>query len=136
VSVQPGRNVLIKIGDGASPTEAFSEIGEMEIRRLLLRQAPLERTNQETVGRWQELLVRGARSARIEGLARFKHSTAEAAMITAALLDVTTNFRFEAATWGVLAGAFAIIELDMEGRLGTDMTWRIALASGGALVWT
>lgn len=135
MSKEPGRNIEISIGDGGTPTEIFTKIGRMQLRRLRLSQIGIDVTDQASTGRWRELLAKGLRSARIEGLGEFRHSPAEDSVRAAFFAGTKPNFRFELGRWGRIEGPFLVLEMDFQGRLEENFAVSLIFESSGELSW-
>jgi len=134
MSHQPGRNVLVRIGDGAV-SETFSEIGRLNLRRLKLRAAFADLTDRNSTNQWRELLGSGVRTARIEVAGLWRESAAEESMRAAFFTGQTPNFEFDFSRWGTLTGAFGVVDLDLVGNLEGDSTVAGIFESAGALTW-
>lgn len=126
----------MKLGDGASPTEAFTEIGLLDVRRFLFRQTASDATNESTADGWRALLASGTRSMRLEGLGLFRSSSAEIALMTKMLNRTTPNFLLILPEWGTFQGPFHIAEMEFEGRFQGDFSYRLIFESAGALTFT
>ncbi|HRE44328.1 MAG TPA: phage major tail protein, TP901-1 family [Terricaulis sp.] len=76
---QKGRDVLIKIGDGASP-EAFATIAGVRAKTISLNARSVDGTSGESPSAWRELIAgAGVKSASVSGAGVFKDSSSDAA---------------------------------------------------------
>jgi TP901-1 family phage major tail protein len=78
MAAQKGKDILLKIGDGASP-ETFTTVAGLRARTLSLNAKSVDTTDSESTGRWRELLAgAGIKSAAVAGSGVFRDVTADA----------------------------------------------------------
>ena len=136
MSAQAGRDALIKIGDGGGP-ETFTSIGGMRIKRTRFGQTLVDSTDQDSTGRWRELLASASKKfVRLEGEGVFKDTASEEAVRTAFFGDTLTNFQFVFPDWGTIQGAFLVARLDTDSDAELELRYRMVFESGGAITWT
>jgi len=67
MAAQPGKDLLIKVGDGEA-SEAFTTIGGLRTKRIAFNDETVDVTHSGSTGRWRELLAgAGVRSAEVSG---------------------------------------------------------------------
>lgn len=64
--IQQGKNVLLKLGDGATPTEAFTVIGALRSNSLTINRENIDITTKDS-NYWQELMSGGVGSVEVNG---------------------------------------------------------------------
>ena len=70
MAAQKGKDLLLKIDDGSG---AFVTVAGLRTQRFALNADPVDVTNQESAGRWRELLAgAGVRRASVAGSGVFK----------------------------------------------------------------
>lgn len=135
MAYQPGRNVIIAISDGGSP-EAFTPVGYMTVRRLVLSSRPVDATNMQSAGQWREIIGGDVRSVRAEGSGVFKDSAAEEAVRAQFFSNLPENYQLTFPSWGTLTGLFMATSLTMEGRLAEPSLFGMVLESSGEVTWS
>ena len=137
MAAQKGKDILLKIGDGASP-EAFATLAGVRARTLSLNARSVDVTDSDSAGRWRELLEgAGVRQCSVSGSGVFRDAAADA-QIRQSFFDQTAR------TWQlVVAGPFLVAALEYAGQFGAGLrrgdgeaTFALTLASAGALAFT
>lgn len=76
MAAQKGKDLLLKIDDGLG---AFVTVAGLRTQRFALNADPVDITNQESSGRWRELLAgAGVRRASVAGSGVFKDGASDA----------------------------------------------------------
>lgn len=133
---QKGRDVLIKIGDGASP-EVFSTIAGVRAKTISLNARSVDGTSGESPEAWRELIAgAGVKSASVSGAGVFKDAASDAAMQAAFFAQAVRRFQLIIPSFGVIEGPFLIESLDYSGDHDGEAAFAVTLASAGALSFT
>ncbi|MFN3462695.1 MAG: phage major tail protein, TP901-1 family [Terricaulis sp.] len=130
---QKGRDVLIKIGDGADP-EVFATIAGIRAKTISLNARPVDGTSGESPAAWRELIAgAGVKSASVSGAGVFKDAASDALIQQAFFSQAVTSFQLVIPDFGTLTGPFLIEALDYSGDHDGEAAFAITLASAGAL---
>ena len=136
MAAQKGKDVLIKIGDGA-PSETFTTIAGIRARTITLNAKTVDATDSDSAGRWRELLAgSGVKSVAVAGSGVFRDSAADAAMRQAFFDQSAGNWQLIIPGFGVFQGPFVIATLDYAGQHDGEATFSLSLASAGAVAFT
>ena len=134
MAAQKGKDLLLKIDDGSG---AFVTGAGLRTQRFALNADPVDVTNQESAGRWRELLAgAGVRRASVAGSGVFKDGASDALMRQTFFDGLIRNWQIVAPSFGVIQGAFQISSLDYRGEHSGEVTFELSLESAGALTFT
>lgn len=132
---QRGKDLLLKIGDGAVP-EQFRTIGGLRTRSLALNAQSIDITHAQSVGGWRELLSgAGARQASIAGAGVFLNEDAAETVRARFFDNAITQWEIIIPGFGAITGPFLIANLDYAGDHDGEATMSLALESAGALTF-
>ncbi|MGD9656569.1 MAG: phage major tail protein, TP901-1 family [Methylocystis sp.] len=132
MSAQKGKDLLLKINDGAS----FVTIGGLRTRRLALNADTVDVTDAESSGRWRELLEgAGVRRASVSGTGIFKDQASDALLRQTFFDGLLREWQIVIPDFGVLSGLFQIANLDYRGEYSAEVTFDISLESAGELAF-
>jgi TP901-1 family phage major tail protein len=122
MTAQKGKDLLLKVdSDGAG---SFATVGGLRARTLAFNAASVDVTDQESAGRWRELLEGGGiKTARLSGSGIFKDAAS----------DETLRQYFFA---GTVEGPFQIASLEYGGQHDGEVSFDLSLESAGALAFT
>jgi TP901-1 family phage major tail protein len=134
MSAQRGKDLLIKIGDGASP-ETFTTVAGLKATTLAFNATNIDVTNADSVNEWRELLAGGIKSATISGSGVFKDAASDAALRAAFFNQALPDFQIVIPHFGTLTGPFKITQLQYEGPYDGEVKITLSLASAGALTF-
>lgn len=133
MSGQKGRDVLIKIGDGADP-EVFTTIAGIRAKTISLNARTVDGTSGESPEAWRELIAgAGVKSASVSGAGVFKDAESDASIQQAFFTQTITRFQLIIPDFGALTGPFLVEALDYSGDHDGEAAFAITLASAGAL---
>lgn len=137
---QKGRLLLIKIGDGATPTEAFTTLCGLKSKTLTINNNEIDVTTADCADPggplWTEVMD-GAKRVSVSGNGYFKDDVNEAALNTLALADTPIgNFQIIVPDFGTFEGAFLVSSLDFGGEQEDGVTYSLSLASSGEITFT
>ena len=133
---QKGRDVLIKIGDGAAP-EQFVTVAGIRAKTISLAAKSVDATSAESEGACRELLAgAGVKSASVSGAGVFKDAQSDAILREAFFSQSPRSFRLVIPDFGTLAGPFLVEALDYSGDHDGEAAFALTLASAGAVAFT
>lgn len=133
---QKGRDVLLKIGDGASP-ETFTTVAGIRAKTIALNARTVDGTSGESAEAWRELIAgAGVKSASVSGAGVFKDAASDALIRESFFAQTARTWRLVLPDFGTLEGAFLIEALDYSGDHDGEAAFAITLASAGALSFT
>ena len=136
MTAQAGKDILLKIGDGASP-QGFATVGGLRATTLSLNAASVDITHAQSAGRWRELLSgAGVRAASIAGSGVFLSNETAEQMRALFFAGALRDWRVVIPGFGSIEGAFQIANLDYAGDHEGEATMSLALSSAGALAFT
>lgn len=134
MAAQKGKDLLLKISDGAS---SFVTIGGLRTRRIALNADAVDVTDAESAGRWRELLGgAGLRRASVSGTGIFKDQASDILLRQVFFDGLLRNWQIVIPNFGVLEGPFQISNLDYRGEHAAELTFDLSLDSAGALSFT
>jgi len=133
MSAQKGKDLLIKIADGAS----FTTVAGLRTRRLSFNAETVDVTHAESAGRWRELLDgAGVKRAGVSGRGLFKDAASDA-LVRQTFFDGTVkSYQIVIPDFGTVAGLFQITSLDFAGEHDGEVTFDVSLESAGELTFT
>lgn len=133
MSAQKGKDLLVKIADGAG----FTTVAGLRTRRIAFNAETVDITHAESVDRWRELLDgAGVKRASISGRGLFKDASTDELMRQTFFDGAVKNFQVVIPSFGTVEGAFQITSLEFAGEHNGEVTYDMALESAGALTFT
>ena len=133
---QKGALMLIKIGNGATPTEVFTTIGGLKTTRLVLNQQPVDTSNKDS-GAWRSLLANaGLRSITLAGNGIFTDANSEETLRGYAFVGSVNNYRLTFGNGDQLEGPFQIASYERTGDHDNEERYAITLESAGTVTFT
>jgi len=133
MTAQRGRDLLLKLGDGA-PSESFASVAGLRATTLAFNAASIDVTNADSAG-WRELLADGVKSASISGSGVFKDATSDESVRAAFFAGATPNWQVVIPSFGTVQGPFKITSLQYDGPYNGELKISLSLASAGALTF-
>ncbi len=134
MSTQRGKDLLIKIGDGASP-ENFTTVAGLRATTLAFNATTIDVTNAGSADMWRELLDAGIKSASLSGSGVFKDAASDAALRTAFFNQTLATWQIVIPHFGTITGPFKLTQLQYEGPYDGALRLSLSLASAGALTF-
>lgn len=137
---QLGRALLVKIGDGATPTEAFSNLCGLNSKSITINNSMIDVTTPDCTtpegALWTQSL-NGVKNLSISGDGFFEDSAAELRMNTVAMqADPKCNFKLIVPAFGTYEGSFYISSLEFGGETEGGVKYSISLQSTGTITFT
>ena len=135
MSAQKGKDLLIKIGDGAVP-EVFTTVAGLRVTTLAFNAQTIDVTNADSAEQWRELLDGGGvKSATITGSGVFKDAASDAALRAAFFDQACPNYQVVIPDFGTVTGPFKITSLAYDGPYDGELKLSLSLASAGQLTF-
>lgn len=137
---QKGRLMLVKIGDGETPTEAFTTLCGLRSKTLTVNNTEIDATTSNCAdpggALWTEVMD-GAKRLSVSGNGYFKDDTNERTLLDLAMADTPIgNFQIIVPDFGTFAGSFFLSSVEYGGEQEDGVTYSFALASSGAITFT
>jgi TP901-1 family phage major tail protein len=136
MAAQKGKDILLKIGDGAGP-EVFTTVAGLRARTISLNARTVDATDSDSAGRWRELLAgAGVRQASVSGAGVFRDAASDAAIRAAFFAQSADHWQLIIPDFGTLQGPFLVAALEYAGEHEGEATYAITLASAGQIAFT
>jgi len=134
MAAQAGKDLLVKIDDG---TGNFVTVAGLRTRQMTFNADAVDVTDQDSVGRWRELLAgAGARHATISGTGIFKDVASDALVQQNFFAGIVKMFQFVVPGFGTLKGPFMITALVYKADHAQGVMFDLTVESAGALTFT
>ncbi|WP_232631673.1 phage major tail protein, TP901-1 family [Methylobacterium sp. Leaf118] len=134
MSAQKGKDLLIRIGDGAN---GFVAVAGLRTRQLAFNAETVDVTNADSAGRWRELLDgAGMRRASVAGAGVFRDEASDARLRQMFFDGTIDRFQIVVPAFGTIEGPFQITSLEYRGDHAGEVTYDLALDSAGAVSFT
>lgn len=135
MTAQKGKDLLLKVdADGSG---SFTTVAGLRARSLAFNAANVDITDQESAGRWRELLEgAGLKTARITGSGIFKDAASDETLRSYFFNGTIRSWRVVVPDFGTVEGPFQIASLEYGGQHDGEVTFDLGLESAGALAFT
>ena len=134
MSAQKGKDLLVKISDGAG---GFTTVAGLRTRRLAFNTETVDVTNAESSNRWRELFDgAGVKRASVSGRGLFKDAASDALMRQTFFDGTIVAYQIVIPDFGTVQGAFQLTSLEFAGEHNGEVTYDVALESAGELTFT
>ena len=135
MAAQSGSNMLLKLDQTGSGS--FLTVAGLRTRSLAFNAASVDTTDQESAGRWRELLAGGGvKRASVSGSGVFKDSAADAQIRSLFFAGTIRDWQLILPDFGTVRGPFQIVALEFAGDHAGEVTFDLALESAGAISFT
>jgi TP901-1 family phage major tail protein len=132
MTAQKGKDLLIKIADGAS----FATVAGLRTRRLSFNAETVDVTHAESANRWRELLDgAGIKRASLSGRGLFKDAATDELMRQTFFDGAVKNYQVVIPAFGSVEGAFQITNLEFAGEHNGEVTYDVSMESAGELTF-
>ena len=132
MSAQKGKDLLIKIDDGAG----FTTVAGLRTRRLAFNAETVDITHAESANRWRELLDgAGVKRASVSGRGLFKDAASDELVRAAFFNGAVKDYQVVIPDFGTIEGAFQITSLEFAGEHNGEVTFDLSLESAGELTF-
>jgi len=135
MTAQKGKDLLLKVDtDGAG---SFATVAGLRARTLAFNAASVDVTDQESAGRWRELLEgAGIKTARVSGSGIFKDASSDETLRQYFFAGTVRDWQVIVPDFGTVEGAFQIAALEYGGQHDGEVSFELSLESAGALSFT
>ncbi len=127
---QKGRDLLLKIGNGASP-EIFAMVGAARLVALTLNNQPVDKTTMDSNGVQEVQGDAGVQALEIKLDGLFKDAAAEETLRLAAFARTVNNYQLQFPNGDLLAAAFIVHDYHRSGSFDGLETFAISLLRSG-----
>lgn len=136
MAAQAGKDILLKISDGAS-TPTFVTVAGLRARTISLNARTIDATDSDSAGRWRELIAgAGVRSAAVSGSGVFRDAASDA-LVRQSFFDQSARaWRLVIPDFGQLEGPFLVAALEYAGDHDGEAAFALSLASAGVVTFT
>ena len=135
MTLQSGRDMLVRIGDGGEPP-AFAAAAGLRMKTISLNAKTIDVTHADSTDGWRELLAgAGVKSCTVSGAGVFVDAAADAQVRQAFFDQAARGWQLVIPNFGTITGPFLVASLDYSGRHDGEAAWAMTLASAGALVF-
>ena len=133
MSAQKGKDLLIKIDDGAG---GFATVAGLRTRRLAFNAETVDITHAESANRWRELLDgAGVKRASVSGRGLFKDAASDEIMRATFFAGAVKSYQVVIPDFGTVEGAFQLTSLEFAGEHNGEVTFDVSLESAGELTF-
>lgn len=132
MAAQRGKDILLKIQDGAS----FTTVAGLRARTISLNARSVDATDSDSAGRWRELLAgAGVKTCAVAGQGVFRDAASDALMREAFFDQGARTWRLIVPDFGTLEGPFLVAALEYAGEHEGEASFAISLASAGEITF-
>ncbi|MFC3704583.1 phage major tail protein, TP901-1 family [Devosia honganensis] len=129
MAAQSGKDMLLKLDGGSG---AFVTVAGLRTRSLSFNAASVDTTDQESAGRWRELLAGGGvKRASVAGAGVFKDQASDASIRALFFAGTIADWQLVLPHFGVVEGPFQIVALEFSADHAGEVTFDLALESAG-----
>ena len=135
MAAQSGKNMLLKLDQTGAGS--FLTVAGLRTRALAFNATTVDATDQESAGRWRELLAGGGvKRASVSGSGIFKDGASDAQIRTLFFGGTIRNWQLIIPDFGTVAGPFQIVALEFSADHAGEVTFELALESAGEVIFT
>lgn len=137
MAAQAGIDLVVKIGDGTTPTETFATVGGARTNSLSFNNTPIDATSASSTGHWREFLdgkPNPSMDISVSGV--FQDDSQDAQIKTDMLAATLRNFEIIVPDFGTFEGGYIITSYSVNGSHDGEMTFDLSLQSGGQVSFT
>ena len=136
MTAKAGKDLLLKIGDGGSPTENFTTIGGLRTSSIKVGAEVIDVTSLDS-NQFQTLLASaGVLKLSLSGSGVFTDATTLDQMMTDMMNQTIRNFQLvDVGSGKKFAGGFKITGLDRGGTYNKEQTYQVSMESSGTFTY-
>ncbi len=135
MAAQSGKDMLLKLDQTGSG--GFLTVAGLRTRALAFNAATVDTTDQDSAGRWRELLAGGGvKRASVSGSGIFKDGASDAQIRTLFFAGTIRNWQLIIPDFGTVQGLFQITALEFSADHAGEVTFDLALESAGEVTFT
>ena len=132
MAAQSGKNMLLKLDQTGAGS--FLTVAGLRTRALAFNAATVDTTDQESAGRWRELLAGGGvKRASVSGAGVFKDGESDAQIRALFFAGTIRGWQLILPDFGTVQGPFQIVALEFSADHAGEVTFELALESAGQL---
>jgi TP901-1 family phage major tail protein len=132
MAAQSGKDMLLKLDQTGSGS--FLTVAGLRTRSLAFNAATVDTTDQESAGRWRELLAGGGiKRASVSGAGIFKDQASDAQIRTLFFAGSIRRWQLIIPDFGTVEGPFQIVALEFSADHAGEVTFDLALESAGEM---
>ncbi len=130
MTVQLGHKILLKLYSKGG----YRTVAGLRSRQIEFNLTPIDITDSESTGLWQELLAGGGvKNLRLTGEGVFKDTAADAAIRESFFAGRADKWQVILPDFGTLSGRFILTELAYAGDYQGEVSWRLSLSSANQI---
>ena len=134
MAAQSGKNMLLKLDQTGSGS--FLTVAGLRTRTLAFNASTVDTTDQESAGRWRELLAGGGvKRASVTGAGVFKDTTSDTQVRALFFAGTIRNWQLIIPDFGIVTGPFQIVALEFAADHAGEVTFDLALESAGEVTF-
>lgn len=134
MAAQSGKNMLLKLDQTGAGS--FLTVAGLRTRALSFNASSVDTTDQESAGRWRELLAGGGiRRASVSGAGVFKDAASDAQIRALFFAGTIRTWQLIIPDFGTVAGPFQIVALEFSADHAGEVTFDLALESAGEVTF-
>ncbi|MDB5530558.1 MAG: phage major tail protein family [Devosia sp.] len=135
MAAQSGKDMLLKLDQTGSGS--FLTVAGLRTRALAFNASTVDATDQESAGRWRELLAGGGvKKASVSGSGIFKDGASDAQIRTLFFAGTIRSWQLIIPDFGVVQGPFQITALEFSADHAGEVTFDLALESAGEVTFS
>ena len=135
MTAQKGKDLLLKVDSDGGGT--FVTVAGLRARTLAFNAATVDATDQESAGRWRELLEgAGLKTARVSGSGIFQDAASDETLRQYFFAGTVRDWQVIVPDFGTVEGPFQIASLEYGGRHDGEVSFELGLESAGALAFS
>ena len=136
MAIHKGDDVILKVGDGATPTEVFTDVGGVINTSFKLDNEIIE-ANNLSAGAYRQINAQsGIKNLVIRFDGYFTDSSAEELMRRYAFSAASSNYELHFGNGDKISGAFFISSYERVGNLGSQEDFVVVLENSGDVTFT
>lgn len=133
MTIQSGKDILLKIGDGGDP-QSFAAAAGLRMKTISLNARSIDVTTADSPEGWRELLAgAGVKTCSVSGAGVFVDAASDGAVRQTFFDQAARDWQLIIPDFGTIEGAFLVAALDYSGRHDGEAAWSMTLASAGVL---
>ena len=136
MAAQKGISMLIKAGDGGSPTEAFTTIAGLRSTSFTHNNESVDVTTKDSGGYRELLAAGGTKSVSVSGSGVFTDAAVEDTIRASAFADSLNNYEFVFPNGDKITAAFQITSYERAGEHNGEETYSLSFESSGTVTFT
>lgn len=136
MTAQKGSDLVVKIGDGASP-EVFTNFAGLRTKSMDVNAETVDITNSDSTSKWRELLAgAGIKSMAVSGSGVFLDAAVDTTLQTELFAQTHPNFQVVVPDFGTFEGAFQLSSRRISADHNAEVQYEFQLESAGVIAFT